>query len=131
MYKATVAKEITVETPNDLGVAAKIAIVVSKDAKTNIRTIWAHGMNGHGYFGIMTDDNAKALTELKKVFPSSKEVDVLMINTQDEVGEVADIANKICNAGININFLTATYIEGKPVVIVSTENDQKAQELFN
>lgn len=131
MYKATLTKEITVETPNEKGVAAKLSHLLSDQAKVNIRSGWGLGINGIGRFNLITDNNQKAIEALKGTYPKTSETEILIVNTKDQLGEIAEVTDKISQAGININFLHGTYIDGKPVIVISTDDNQKALGLFS
>lgn len=131
MYKASLAKEVTIETENTKGIAAKVTGLIANKAGANIRAGWALGLNGKGIFSWITDNNDKVVDALKKDYPTVKEVEVIMIEGKDKAGEVAEITDKISHAGLNIDFLYTTYLNNKPTIIVATENNQKALTLFN
>lgn len=131
MFKATLAKEVTVETENTKGIAAKVSGLIAHKAGAKIQAGFAMGVNGSGRFSFLTDNNDKVLDALKSEFPKSSEIDVLVIETNDSVGEVAEVTDKLSHAGLNIHFIYTTYINNKPVIIVSTDNDEKGLELFN
>jgi hypothetical protein len=131
MYKATLVKEISIQTPNEKGIAAKLSGLVAGHAGVNIRFGWAVGINGSGHFSLMTDDNEKVLEALKNDFPEAKEIDVVLIDTQDAVGELAEITDKIWNADLDIHFIQATYLDNKPVIVVSTNDNQKVLDLWS
>lgn len=131
MIKATLTKEITVETPNTIGTAAKLTQLVSNQAKANIRAAWASGLNGKGHFSLITDNNQKVLEALKKDYPNSKEHEVVVLNVQNSVGKIAEVTNKISEAGLDIDYILTTYIEEHPAIIVSTNDNKKALNLFN
>ena len=130
MSKASLTKGISIETKDTLGTAAKVTNLISNQAKANIRAAWAAGENGHGYFSLITDHNDKALEALKKDFPTTREQEVLVVNANNQLGEIANITNQISKANININFLYTTTFDNKPAVILSTTDNKKAMELL-
>lgn len=130
MLKATLTKEISIETPNKIGVAAKVTQVISNQAKANIRAAWAAGENGQGYFSLITDNNAKVLDLLKKDYPKTQEREVLVLGAQDTIGTIADITNKLSNANLNINYLYTTSYDNQPALVLSTDDNKKALGLF-
>lgn len=130
MVKATLTKEIHIETQDTIGTAAKVTQLVSNQAKSNIRAAWAAGENGHGHFSLITDSNLKALEALKGEFPTSKELEVLVIDASNQIGDIANITKQISGANININYLYTTYFDNKPSVILSTTDNKKALGLF-
>lgn len=131
MAKASITKGISIETTDTLGTAAKVTNLISNQAKANIRAAWAAGENGHGHFSLITDHNDKALEALKNEFPTTKEQEVLVINADNQLGEIATITNQISQANININFLYTTTFDNKPALILSTNDNKKALELIN
>lgn len=130
MYKAMLTKEITVETPNTVGIAAKVTDVVAKQAKANIRAAWAAGENGKGHFSLITDNNGKVMDMLKKDYPTTKEHEVLVLGVTNAMGEIADITNKISDANLNIHYLYTTWYDNKPAIVMSTDDNKKAYSLF-
>lgn len=130
MYKATLTKEISVETQNAKGIAAKLTNLISNQAKANIRSAWAAGTNGQGHFSLITDSNQKVLEALKNDFPKSQEHEVLVFLVKDHIGDIAEITNVIGQAGINIDYLYTTYLDKQPAVVISTDDNKKAQTLF-
>ncbi|MDX1902335.1 MAG: hypothetical protein SFW66_10120 [Gammaproteobacteria bacterium] len=130
MVQVSFAKEITVETPNTVGIAAKLAGLVANQAKANISAAWAAGHNSQGHFSLITDNNQKVLDVLKKEYPKAQEQDVLIFNVSNEPGQISEITNKIGGAGININYLFTTYYQNQPAIVLSTSDDKKALALF-
>ncbi len=131
MFKAMLTKEISIETPNKVGVAAKVTQVISKQAKANIRAAWAAGENGQGYFSIITDNNAKVMDMLKKDYPTTKEHEVLVLGVSNTMGEIAEVTEMLSKANLNINYLYTTYYDNKPALVMSTDDNKKAFGLFN
>ncbi len=131
MVKATLAKEICVETPDSKGTAAKLTQLVANQAKANIRAAWAAGTAGNGHFSLITDNNHKVLESLKKDFPKAKENEVLVFGVKNALGDIAEITHKISGADLNIDFLYTTHFDNQPSLIISTNNNKKAMELFN
>ena len=130
MVKATLTKEIHIETQDTIGTAAKVSQLVSNQAKTNIRAVWAAGENGHGHFSLITDSNQKALEALKKDFPKSQEHEVLVFGASNQLGEIADITKQLSDANLNINYLYTTSLDNKPALVLSTNDNKKALSLF-
>lgn len=131
MYKAMLAKEISVETPNTIGIAAKLTDVVAKQAKANIRSVWASGTNGKGQFSLITDNNTKVIELLKKEYPKTQEHEVLVLGVNNAMGEIADITSQLSKASLNIEYMYTTWYDNKPAVVLSTDDNKKACGLFN
>ena len=131
MINATLTKEITIETPNALGVAAKVTHLVSQQAKANIRAAWAYGTNGKGHFSLITDNNQKTLDALRKDYPTTQEHEVIVFNVPNSIGKIEEVTNKISEAGLTIDYLYTTYFEEKPAIVLSTNDNKKALSLFS
>jgi hypothetical protein len=131
MLKATLTKEVTVETPNNVGVAAKLTGLVANQAKANIRAAWAEGVNGQGHFSLITDSNQKVIDALKGEFPKIQEREVLVFDAKNAIGELAEVASKIGNANIDIDYIFTTFLDNKPAIVVYTKDNKKALALFN
>jgi hypothetical protein len=131
MMKATLTKEICIETMNKIGVAAQVTELVSNQAKANIRSAWAAGENGSGHFSLITDSNQKALEALKKDFPDTKEHEVLVLAGHDHLGGIAEVTSKLSKADLNINYLYTSIFDDKPALILSTNDNKKALGLLN
>ena len=114
MFKAMLTKEISIETPNKVGVAAKVTQVISNQAKANIRAAWAAGENGQGHFSLITDNNAKVIEMLKKEYPETEEHEVLVLGVTNAMGEIAQVTEMLSKANLNINYLYTTYYDNKP-----------------
>jgi len=130
MINATLTKEITIDTPNAVGVAAKVTELVSHQAKANIRAAWAYGTNGQGHFSLITDNNQKAIDALKAEYPKTQEHEVLVLNVPNSVGMIEEVTTKISEAGLSIDFLYTTYFEDKPAIVLSSNDNKKALSLF-
>lgn len=130
MINATLVKEISVETPNTIGTAAKLTHTVSGLAKANILSAWAAGDSSKGHFSLITDNNQKAMEALKKEFPKTAEHEVVVLTVPNAVGTMEEVSEKISKAGLNIEYLYTTYIENKPSIVLSTNDNKKALSLF-
>jgi len=132
MGKATIEKELLVETPNEIGTAGKLTKVFSDQAHVNIKALWGGIVNGKGVFSVVTENNNKAVDALKgSDFNNFKEQDVVVVRTTDTIGTCSEIANKVGGAGIDINYLFTTIFDSKPAVVLSTNNNQAALKLFD
>lgn len=131
MIKATLTKEIAVETSNASGTAAKFTHLIADQAKAHIETVWAAGQNGKGHFSLITDNNKKVLEVIKKDFPQSIEHEVVLLEGADAVKNIAEITDNLGQAGLNIDYFYTTSFHEHPAVIVSTSDNKKALSLLN
>jgi hypothetical protein len=128
---ATLTKELTVETPNTTGTAAKVSHLVSEQAHANIQAAWAFGDGSKGHFSLITDNNQKALAALKKDYPNIQEHEVLVFHVANSIGAIEEVTQKISKAGLDIEYLYTTYFENQPAIVLSTNDNKKAMTLFS
>jgi len=132
MTKATIEKELFIQTPNEVGMAGQLSALISEQAHINIKFFSGRVVDDKGEFFVITGDNSKVVDALKgSNFSNFTEQDVLVIRTTDSIGTCADITNKIATAGIDINYLFTTIFDNDPAVVVSTNNNQEALNLFS
>jgi len=130
MTQVSQFKGFFVDTTNEIGTALKITQPIT-DAKVNIKTFWAMGFGDDAKFFFITEDNAKAIEALgQSNFGNLNENDFLVAFYPDEMGSANDLSNKMADAGINIQFLYSTIFDNKPAIVFSTDDNQKAADLF-
>lgn len=107
MAKAKLTKELAVSTANKVGMFAEVAAAVT-DTGVNIVAICAYAMEDKAIFRIITSDNNKAKAALTKKGYKTEESDVVTVMLVDKVGQAKEIAAKIKNSGINLDYLYGT-----------------------
>ena len=122
------AKELRFSVPNKVGVLSKVTRVL-RDAKVNILHIWACGEGPKGYFGIVTNHNARAKKALRKLGVSASEGEVLVLKLRNKVGALDRIARRLANAKVNLTCLSATGGGNSVSVLINTKNNRKAQRI--
>ena len=127
---ATLLKELQFKTANDVGVLSEVTQAL-KESHVNLLHAWACGEGSAGFFGIVTNNNARAKIALKKLGIRAKESEVLALNLPNRTGELAKIAKKLAKARINITGVSATSAKGNRVsVLINTKNNQKAKRII-
>lgn len=121
-------KELQFSTPNKVGVLSKVSRVL-KDAGVNILHIWGCGEGATGHFGIVTSNNTKAKKALKSLKIHTAEKEILAVNLPNKKGVLANVADKLAKAKVNITCLSATTGGSRVTVIFNTKNNKKAQRL--
>lgn len=127
MAQAKLASQLLVETPDKVGMLAEVTSAVS-GAGVNIEGICAYGMEGKAYFMVLTNDNNKAQGALgAKGWPLKSE-EVVVVSLANNVGAAKEIADKIKQAGIDINYLYGTTCGSPDCVsaLVISSKDNKA-----
>jgi hypothetical protein len=100
-----------VEARNQPGELARVAGALG-DRGVNITTGAAIGMGAGGGFGFLTNDESGARSALQGAGIDFREVEVIPVNVADEPGQLAAIARKLGDAGVNIEFVIPTGMSG-------------------
>lgn len=126
MAKATKAKQISLITPNKVGMLAKVGTAIA-EAKVNMNALCAYAMKNKAYFMILADRHIKAKNALTKAKLKIAEEDVVLVEMQNRPGEMQKVAKKIADAGIDILYVYGSAGPGKKSYCVfKTDNDRKA-----
>jgi len=131
MANSRIAKEVVVEVADEKGLLAKIAGAISSQG-VNIQAICAALKEGKAYFMLITSDNAKATEALKNAGYSPTEKEVVVAEMEDRVGVLAEVSNKLADAGVNMNHIYGT-IPGSgaaSTIVVSGSDNAKIKEIL-
>ena len=130
MANVSLEKALFVQTPNKVGTTAKVTNTIA-NTQTNIRTMWAGEANDKGNFSLITTDNQKAKDALIQAnFNDITEQDVIVVRVPDESGSASNIASKLGDNGININFFYSSIFDNQPVLVLSTKDNLQALKLL-
>jgi len=131
MAKAKRVKQISFTIPNKAGLVSEITTAVT-GAKANINAICAYEQEKYAHFLLITDSNAKAKKPLVKLKIKTEEDDVVVVEMQNKVGELQKVAEKIADAGINIDYVYGTTGIGRfSVCVFKTSDNRKAVRVIN
>ena len=122
--------ELWCHIPNTVGIVARITKAVS-ETKTNILATasWPSARSPEkGYFKMVTSDNPKAAEAIQKLGYQVNENDVLLLELSNEPAAFHPVAQKIADAGINIDYHYVTAIGQKAIVVLATNDNIKAIE---
>ena len=131
MARAKRVKQLSFTIPNKAGLLSEIAAAVA-GTKANINAICAYEQDKRAYFLLITDSNAKAKKLLDKLKIKTKEEEVVLVEMPNKIGELQKVAEKIADAGININYMYGTTGTGRSSVCVfKTSDNKKAISVMN
>jgi len=133
MSKARAGKEMHAVADNKVGILADVSQWLA-DKGVNIKSSCAYADAGKAHFLFVTTDNKKAVEILRARELSVSEEDVVMVEMQDKVGTLKDMAKKLKAAEIDIKNMygTASGVPNAPVLIVlSTDDNKKAISAIN
>jgi len=129
MAKARKVKEIRLFMLDKIGLLSEVTTAIAK-AKVNINTICAYAMENHAFFMLTTSSHAKAKKALAPLGFGIEEKDVIQVEVPNKPGELQKVAEKIANAGIDIEYMYATTGGGKASCVFKTADDQKAMKVI-
>ncbi len=125
--QVSLEKEFYIETPAQPGVTNQLTSLLSETGHCNIKAMWGNNYSGKGHFAFITDNYSKAREVLQSSpFSNFREEDVLVIYTQDQPGSITQITTELSKAKININWLYTTYYNGKPAIVISCDDNNRA-----
>ncbi len=127
MGKAMTAKQLNFSVPNKVGLLCDLTCALA-DAKINIEAICAYEMEDKAYFMLVTDNNAKAKKLISQSMDAEVKVeDVIAVEMPNRAGQLEKVAEKIAEAGIDIQYLYGSPGKGKSATLIfKTDNDRKA-----
>lgn len=127
MNRANISKQLLVTTKNEAGMLSEVTSVISS-AKINLSGICAWVEGDQAKFAMLTDNNAKAIQELSSKGMQVTEQEAVTILLENKVGSLNQIAQKIKNCGINLDYCYGTDCGCKGssslLVLVSKENQK-------
>ena len=107
MTRVFQAQELIVETKNEVGMLSRVTSPVA-EARINLNACCAIGEGKKGYFHLLTSDNTKAGDALDKAGFKSKQRNVVVVETTNEIGSLAKAASQLATANVNVDYCYAT-----------------------
>ena len=126
------AKQLALFLENRPGTLARLADALGK-AKINIYAITTSDTVDHSVIRMVLSDPRKALLLFEEHGTFVVEDDVLMVDGDNRPGSLAQIAHKLANARINIEYCySATSPDAKKgLLIMRTSDVKKALKVLN
>jgi hypothetical protein len=125
MAKTMKMKQLSFSLPNRIGLLSELSSFLTA-AKINIEAICAYGMGDEGYFMIVTDNNAKAKKVISQMGAEVKVEEVIAVEMPNKVGQLRQAAKRISDAGVDIDYVYGSPVQGKMTVIFKTADEKKA-----
>jgi len=124
MAKATKVNQLIVETPDEVGMMAKVCSAIS-DAGINIKAISAYVKEGKGYFMLLTEDSSKAEQALKSAGFTASQEEIVAIELENEVGAAKKMTQKMADAGVNLKYCYGSTGNGTMALLVLNSDDNE------
>jgi hypothetical protein len=131
MARAKIEKELHFEAKNETGLLGQITKTLEL-AGVFIVHLSAYTVKGRGYLQMITRDNKKARAALKHIAPKMVEREVLVVEFENKVGTLAEVARLLGSNDISVKYVYGTSADGFKIVgVFSTEDDRKAAKIIN
>jgi hypothetical protein len=127
-----ITKQLAIFLDNRPGTLARVADTLAQ-AKVNIYAISTSDTIDHTVIRLVVSDYRKALDVFEQHGTLVVEDDVLMVDGSNKPGQLADIAAKLAEAKVNIEYCySATAPDAKKgLLIIRTSNPAKALKVLN
>lgn len=126
MINATEKKAVRVRVPQAVGQLGRVLGVIT-EGRINVEAFNSVTVNDEAYLTFVTDNNGKAFDLWQKAGFWAEEFDVVGLELPHRTGELATVANRLGQAGIDIRFAFASSSRGdNSVVFLTTSNNQEA-----
>ncbi len=124
-------REFAVHLTHRPGEIGRIANILDK-VGVNIKSVAAMTINNsQGMVRIIPDDIEAARSALQQSNVRFDENEVIQVLVENKAGELADVADKLSNAGINLLAMYVTGIAGDMVELaVIAEDPKKAKKIL-
>ncbi len=131
MAKARKVKNLVFTLPNKVGLLAEVSGVLAK-AKINIDALCAYEMEDKAIFMLAASSPLRATKALTPLGAEIKEEEAVAVDMPNRPGELEKVAQKLADAGININLIYGTTGTGKTsTCFLKTADNKKAIRLIN
>lgn len=128
---AQLKDEIVAKAPSKVGLLAEYATALA-DAGVDIHAIGAYDKGGYGEFMMVTSDNDQAAEILAGLGADIQRNDVVVLDAEDRPGSLAEAADMLATAGINVDWVYATAGEGdRASIVIKTTDARSAQAALN
>jgi hypothetical protein len=122
MAKVTTVKLLSFTLPNKVGQFAAVTTLLG-DADVNITAIRAAETGSNAEVVIAIKNPAKAKKALAPLGVELKESDALCVQMPNKAGRLQKVANKLADAGVNVQSSWGTAFTGKTASCVITTSD--------
>jgi hypothetical protein len=114
-----------VELQNKPGELAELAESISQKG-INITAVAGSTVGGEGAVSILTNDEAGTRSALQGIGCTFREIELVSAALDDRPGTLATAARRLADAGVNIETLFATGMEGGKITVAIGVSDASA-----
>jgi len=133
MARASIARELHCEAENETGLLGRIVVSMAQEGVfIQHLSAYSEGSKGYLQFVVKDKDVEAAKKSVAYFIPKIDERDVLVVEFENKVGTLAEVAKILGQNDIAINYVYGTSGDGFKIVgIFSTADNRKAMELIN
>ena len=130
--KVVKGEEVFLTAPNRIGLLEEICKSISESG-VNIRAICAYVVDDKALFRIVTSDNTKTKEILEANNYSVEKKEVVIVELPDKVGELYNLASKVKDAGVDLNYIYGTTVapQENAILVLSSNNNEKVLDLLS
>ena len=118
-------EQVTVFLQNEKGRLMELTKVLA-DEGINISALSVAENAEYGVMRMLVSDSDKAMEVLKRAEFSAKKTEVLLLNTPDAPGALADILAKLAGGGINVSYMYGYSCGDVSNLILKVSDTEKA-----
>ncbi len=126
-----ITKQLSVFLENRPGALAKICGILA-EARLNVVALSVHDTVDHAIVRLIVDQYIKALLLLEQQGLYIQEQDVVLISLENRPGGLANLAQRLARADINIEYAYCTAMEeqGEGCIVLKTDSSERTLELL-
>ncbi len=126
---STLASDLVIELENEPGALAKVATAIS-DAGVNIAAATCMGNGSTAELHILVPHSEPVYRALANTHGPAvtREREVVVVQAQDRPGELAELARKVSNAGINLDIV---YVATNSRVVLGSEDTEALKQVLD
>jgi hypothetical protein len=117
-------RDFAIHVTDRPGEIARVANALAR-RDVNIKSIAGMGIANQGIIRVIADDIEAARTALRESNIRFEESDLVTVLLENKAGELAGIAGKLANAGLNVQALYVIGLEGDLVELAFAVDDAK------
>jgi hypothetical protein len=123
-------REVSIQATHRPGEIGRVANELAKEG-VNLKSVAAMAVGNQGVIRLLPDDIAATRTALERAKIQYEEHEVVTVLLENKAGELADVADKLANAGVNV---LAMYLTGRVDDLVElavvADDPKKARKLL-
>jgi hypothetical protein len=117
-------RDFAIHVTHRPGEIARVAAALARQ-DINIKSIAGMGINTQGLIRVIADDVEAARTALNDANIRFEESELVTALLENKAGELAEVASKLANVGVNVQAIYVIGLEGELVEVAMAVDDVK------